>query len=431
MSNPNPNHALRILHTADWHLGKRLNDYERYLEFGEFLDWLIDCIIANSVDVLIVAGDIFDTMTPSNKAQELYYQFLAKLNQTPCQHAIIIAGNHDSPSFLDAPKRLFRHFNIYVVGTACQTLSDEIFVLDDKNGNPALIVAAIPYLRERDIRHSTLGESLSEKEQKTAQGIKNHYQTLAQLCKETQNALNAPLPIVATGHLFATGAAVAADDDGMRSLYVGSLGQVGAEVFDGFDYVALGHIHREQMVGKQSHIRYAGSPMAFCFDEENQAKKILLVDFVKDNQTPTITPITLPTFRQLHNITGDWASIENQIIALKHATTNNPPDKAIWLSVECTPAIVNLGDKLTELTDGSHLAVIAHKNKQTTLQRTTLPLQQKSLKELTPKDVFEQFLADTQPHKKDEAPLDDEQKMALMSLYDEIVFGLAHETEKT
>ncbi|PID37221.1 MAG: exonuclease sbcCD subunit D, partial [Pseudomonadales bacterium] len=94
---------LRLLHTSDWHLGRRLYGHTRYEEFSAFLDWLYNCIVEQSIDVLIVAGDIFDSMTPSNKAQALYYEFLGRVSHSSCQHVIIVAGNHDSPSLLDAP----------------------------------------------------------------------------------------------------------------------------------------------------------------------------------------------------------------------------------------------------------------------------------------------------------------------------------------
>lgn len=427
--------TLRILHTADWHLGKRLFEQTRYEEFGEFLAWLIDCIDRHKVDVLVVAGDIFDTMTPSNKAQELYYNFLAKLNNTACRHAIIIAGNHDSPSFLDAPKALFRHFNIYVIGTATSEIADEVLVLDDKNGNPALIVVAAPYLRERDIRTGE-SETLADKELATAQGIARHYQTLANLAKDKQNQLLStnptPIPLLATGHLFATGASIAADNDGMRGLYVGTLGQVGADIFDGFDYVALGHIHREQTVSKRPHIRYAGSPMAFCFDETNQDKKVLMVDFNGDT-TPVITPIILPTFRKLYQFIGNFDNIKANILSLKSKLSFDENHKEIWLNIECSPPILNLKEQLDDLTQNSPLKVIAYKNKNPKLTRQTFNnTQQKSLSELTPNDVFDELLLgvennNTHLKKNEKLIIDNSQKSHLKHLYEQIIFELEND----
>ena len=120
---------LTILHTSDWHLGRRLYGRMRYEEFEAFLAWLYNTIISHQVDVLIVAGDIFDTMTPSNKAQALYYEFLGSVSKTCCQHIVIVAGNHDSPTFLDAPSQVLKFLNVHVIGTACEDLNNEVLFL--------------------------------------------------------------------------------------------------------------------------------------------------------------------------------------------------------------------------------------------------------------------------------------------------------------
>ena len=117
---------LTILHTSDWHLGRRLYGRMRYEEFEAFLSWLQETISAQKVDVLIVAGDIFDTMTPSNRAQALYYEFLGKVSKLCCEHIVIVAGNHDSPTFLDAPSKVLKFLNVHVIGTACDDLNDEV-----------------------------------------------------------------------------------------------------------------------------------------------------------------------------------------------------------------------------------------------------------------------------------------------------------------
>jgi len=108
---------MKILHTSDWHLGRSLYGRKRYDEFSSFLDWLAQAIEDEKVDALLVAGDVFDTSTPSNRAQELYYRFLCRVAASCCRHVVVVAGNHDSPSFLNAPKELLRALNVYVVGS--------------------------------------------------------------------------------------------------------------------------------------------------------------------------------------------------------------------------------------------------------------------------------------------------------------------------
>ena len=274
---------LTILHTSDWHLGRRLYGRMRYEEFEAFLSWLQETISAHKVDVLIVAGDIFDTMTPSNRAQALYYEFLGKVSKLCCEHIVIVAGNHDSPTFLDAPSKVLKFLNVHVIGTACDDLNDEVLVLDAIDGTPHCIIAAVPYLRDRDVRGSHAGESMDCKDANVIKGIRAHYDEVASIAKARQehlsNAHQRHIPIIATGHLFAAGSKTT-EDDGVRDLYVGSLGQISADMFDdGFDYVALGHLHVPQRVGGCEHIRYSGSPIAMGFGEAKQQKQVLLVEF--------------------------------------------------------------------------------------------------------------------------------------------------------
>ncbi len=274
---------LTILHTSDWHLGRRLYGRMRYEEFEAFLSWLQETISAQKVDVLIVAGDIFDTMTPSNRAQALYYEFLGKVSKSCCEHIVIVAGNHDSPTFLDAPSNVLKFLNVHVIGTACEDLNDEVLILDAVDGTPHCIIAAVPYLRDRDVRNSQAGESADSKDANVIKGICEHYNEVASIAKAKQADLikrhERHIPIVATGHLFAAGGTTT-DDDGVRELYVGSLGKISADMFDdSFDYVALGHLHVPQRVGGREHIRYSGSPIAMGFGEARQQKQVLLVQF--------------------------------------------------------------------------------------------------------------------------------------------------------
>lgn len=274
---------LTLLHTSDWHLGRRLYGKPRYDEFKQFLDWQLQTLREQKVDVLLIAGDIFDTTAPSNQAQNLYYDFLSQVCDTDCRHVIIVAGNHDSASFLEAPKQLLKAFNIHIIGSMTDTPTDEVITLSDKAGQPELIVMAVPYLRDRDVRTVGHGEHLDDKERKLAQGIKAHYAQIADIAIAQQAQLQAKykrtIPIVATGHLFTVGGQTM-EGDGVRDLYVGSLGSIGAEIFHPhIDYVALGHLHIPQAVGGQPHIRYAGSPIAMGFGESRQQKQVHLLRF--------------------------------------------------------------------------------------------------------------------------------------------------------
>ncbi|HMM60433.1 MAG TPA: exonuclease subunit SbcD, partial [Candidatus Rifleibacterium sp.] len=155
---------MRVLHTSDWHLGRSLETFKRYEEFESFLGWLTQTIIDRQVDALVVAGDVFDNTAPPNRAQELYYRFLAGLAGSCCHHVIIVAGNHDSPSFLDAPREILRAISVHVIGAAGENPEDEVITLKNRlTGEPLAVVCAVPYLRDRDIRSVEAGETIEEK----------------------------------------------------------------------------------------------------------------------------------------------------------------------------------------------------------------------------------------------------------------------------
>ena len=193
---------MKILHTSDWHIGRTLYGRKRYEEFEAFLTWLAETIQQNEIEALLVAGDVFDTTAPSNRAQELYYRFLCRVAASSCRHVVVIAGNHDSPSFLNAPRELLKALDVHVVGSSSESLEDEVLVLRNELNAPELIVCAVPYLRDRDIRVAEAGESVEDKERKLLAGIRSHYAAVAALAEQKREELGVDIPIVAMGHLF-------------------------------------------------------------------------------------------------------------------------------------------------------------------------------------------------------------------------------------
>jgi exonuclease SbcD len=270
---------MKILHTSDWHIGRTLYTKKRYEEFEQFLTWLADTIQRNEIHALLVAGDVFDTSTPSNRAQEIYYRFLCRMAASTCRHVVVVAGNHDSASFLNAPRELLKALDVHVVGCVSENLEDEVLVLRNERNVPELIVCAVPYLRDRDIRVAEAGESFEDKERKLVDGIRNHYTAVAALAERKRSEAGADIPIVAMGHLFTAGGKTVADD-GVRELYVGSLAHVTAKIFPAcFDYLALGHLHVPQIVNGSETVRYSGSPLPLGFGEAKQRKSVCLVEF--------------------------------------------------------------------------------------------------------------------------------------------------------
>ena len=142
---------MKIIHTSDWHLGQRLLFNERGEEQQMALDWLREVIIAEKADALIVAGDIFDNGNPPHPARKLYYNFLTSLLHTTCRHVVVVAGNHDSPGMLDAPRELLEYLNIRVVGAAAENFQQHCLELKSAKGKLEAVVVAIPFLRDRHL----------------------------------------------------------------------------------------------------------------------------------------------------------------------------------------------------------------------------------------------------------------------------------------
>ena len=331
---------MKILHTSDWHLGRSLYGRKRYDEFSAFLDWLVETINQEQVDTLLVAGDIFDTSAPSHRAQALYYQFLCLVAASSCRHVIVIAGNHDSPSFLNAPKELLRALDVHVVGLASENPEDEVLLLQNSEGSTELIICAVPYLRDRDIRVSEAGESIDDKERKLIEGLRAHYAKVCELAEKKRKALGSEIPIVAMGHLFTAGGQTT-EGDGVRELYVGSLAHVTPAIFPSFiDYLALGHLHVPQKVGGSEVKRYSGSPLPMGFGEAKQEKSVCLVEFI--GRKATVTLVKVPLFQELERIKGCWDKISAQIQILS-ARQNRA-----WLEVtyEGEEVIADLRERL-------------------------------------------------------------------------------------
>jgi exonuclease SbcD len=155
---------MRILHTSDWHIGRLLFGRKRHEEHEAFLEWLAALLERDRIDVCLIAGDVFDNTTPSNRSQALYYGFLRRATASGRCRVVVIAGNHDSPTFLDAPRDLLQGLGVYVVGAASASPADQVLVIDDREtGEARLVVLAVPYLRDRDIRVAQPGKAWKTK----------------------------------------------------------------------------------------------------------------------------------------------------------------------------------------------------------------------------------------------------------------------------
>jgi exonuclease SbcD len=412
---------MKILHTSDWHIGRTLYGRKRYEEFDSFLTWLAETIQQNEIDALLVAGDVFDTSAPSNRAQELYYRFLCRVAASSCRHVVVIAGNHDSPSFLNAPRELLKALNVHVVGSSSESLEDEVLVLRSELNAPELIVCAVPYLRDRDIRVAEAGESVEDKERKLLAGIRSHYAEVAAFAEQKREELGVDIPIVAMGHLFTAGGQTV-DGDGVRELYVGSLAHVTAGIFPAsFDYLALGHLHVPQKVNGLETIRYSGSPLPMGFGEAKQQKSVCLVVFNHEKgqgKPPSVQLIDVPVFQKLERVKGDWESISSRMLEL------SATDFQGWVEViyEGEEVIGDLRERLETAVSGTGVEILRIKNNRIIDHVLGQIHEEETLDDLDVNDVFERCLA---VH---EVPED--QRPELLRAYQETVSSLYEDDVK-
>ncbi len=401
---------LKILHTSDWHLARTLYGRKRYQEFEAFLCWLAETIDQERVDVLLVAGDVFDTSTPSNRAQELYYRFLCHVANSTCGHVVVIAGNHDSPSFLNAPKELLKALNVHVIGSVTENREDEVLLLRNQDGFPELIVCAVPYLRDRDIRVAEAGESIEDKQCKLIEGIRSHYADVAALAEQIRAEIDANVPIVAMGHLFTAGGQTV-DGDGVRELYVGSLAHVTAGIFpENLNYLALGHLHIPQKVNGSEIMRYSGSPLPMGFGEAKQQKSVCLIEF--HSTTADVRLIDVPVFQKLERIKGDWDKISNRILEL--STTGSQA----WLEIvyDGIDVIGDLRERLEAAITDTEMEILRIRNNRIINRVLDQIHDEETLDDLDVNDVFERCLA---VH---EVP--EEQRPELLRAYHETLLSL-------
>ena len=331
---------MRILHTSDIHLGRRLKDRDRTNEFKEFFSWLKEQIINEGIDILIISGDIFDNTTPSVTAQEIYYSFLGHIAESQCRHTVIISGNHDSASFIDAPSKILKHCKVHVIGQASMNPKDEVITLKDSDGHEEAIVCAVPYLRDKDVRTANIDDSFSDMDRAMQAGIRAHYERVFEHARKLQG--DSDIPIIAMGHLFLKNG-LKREGDGVRSLYVGTLGEVPSDIFPEYiTYTALGHLHSPQYIGREN-IRYSGSPIAMGFGEAGQNKSVIVIE-TDGRNIAELKEIHVPVFQRLERISGDMNQLENDIKTL------GSMNESIWLDVTYTGSEIqgDLQDKLNE-----------------------------------------------------------------------------------
>ncbi len=373
---------MKLLHTSDWHLGQRFINRERTEEHERAFNWLLQVLREQAVDVLVIAGDVFDTGTPPNYALRQYYGFLTQVRETGCQHVLVVGGNHDSPATLNAPQELLKTLDIQVLGCAPRSpdgeldYAAEVLPVCDASGALLAVLAAVPFLRDRDLKYAQAGETAAEREAAIKQGIAQHYAQLAGIVQEKYEHC---VPFIATGHLFAAGTTLS---DSEKIIHVGNLGQISAAQFpDIFDYVALGHLHQAQNVGACAHIRYSGSLLPLSFKESQQPKQVLLVEFA-GAQLTRIEPLPVPAFRTLLHLSGTLDALCEQLATLEVETCLNT-----WIEVELEHPYPEAQAQLQAALQEKSAELLKVVLKRTESQLNFNELSE-HLEELTPQELF-------------------------------------------
>ncbi|MEH6349399.1 exonuclease SbcCD subunit D C-terminal domain-containing protein [Pseudomonas sp. 3JA] len=262
---------MRLFHTSDWHLGQNLHGQERDFEHACFLDWLLRQLAGEKPDVLLIAGDIFDTVNPPVKAQERLYDFIVSAHEQNANLTIVmIAGNHDSGSRIELPAPLMRRLRTHALGRVLWLDDGQLDVerlllpLPDAKGKVKAWCLALPFLRPAEVTGAQLGDDY-------LRGIGQVHEWLIAAANSKRKKGQA---LIAISHAHMAGGSVSEDSE--RSLIIGNAEALPASLFGpNISYVALGHLHKPQKVNGEERIRYSGSPIPLSFSEIGYQHQIL------------------------------------------------------------------------------------------------------------------------------------------------------------
>jgi exonuclease SbcD len=313
---------IKILHTADWHIGQLFFGYDRSYEHQQFLNWLVDTLYKEKIDVLLISGDVFDLSNPSATAVKMFYSFLNQATkQSPALQIIITAGNHDSASRLESPKPLIESSNIHIVGlvekdeAGAIDYAKVVIPLKNNEGATCAWCIAAPFLRMGDY------PVLADCDNAYVEGVAAFYKEAYEFISST---VSEDLPVIAMGHLHAQHAEVG-DIDKLERPIMGGVECISASAFhESICYVALGHIHKAQRIGGKEHIRYCGSPLPMSFSEINYKHQVVVFDLENETVTNLKTmeiPLSVP-LKQVPSMPGSLLEVLGALSQLPAAEGN-------------------------------------------------------------------------------------------------------------
>lgn len=273
---------MKIMHLSDLHIGKKVNEYSMLQDQIYILKEILQIIDDEKVETVIIAGDVYDRSLPPNEALGLFDEFLYQLSGRNV-NVFVISGNHDSPERISYCGRMMTENKIFLSPVYDGNVKP--ITLNDDYGEVNFYL--LPFVRPADIRRYFPDENIE------------NYTDAVKVAIDNMNVDFSERNILVT-HQFVTGAELSESED----IIVGGTDNVSGEVFDGFDYVALGHIHREQTVGKDN-IRYCGTPLKYSFSEAKNIKSVTILDF-NDKGNIEYSKIPLTPFRDMREIRGTY-----------------------------------------------------------------------------------------------------------------------------
>ncbi len=379
---------MKILHTADWHLGHLFFGIDRQLEQQQFLHWLTNTLLQQHVDVLLISGDVFDVPNPSNMAIKMFYEFLKNAqNNIPELQIIITAGNHDSAYGLERPIPLINENKIKIIGALRKNTdgtvnyNDVIIPIKNAKGTIELYCMAIPFIRRGDYQNNIINY---------IEGVHTVYNDCYTAALQISNGKQG---IIAMGHLHTAGTSQNDEGDTEKNIIIGGQEKVAATCFNNnIIYTALGHIHIHQKIAGKDNIRYSGSPLPMSFAEYNYKHVVLLLN-ISDATLQSVTPIEVPTFIQLHKLSKQAVTIDTalQLIAALPPKSAIEPKPYLEIKILEDVPILALNKQLNDALQDKNVILASVKKAKVNANTNTAVAQLVELNTIKPEDILDQL----------------------------------------
>ena len=375
--------TLKIIHTSDWHLGKKLHKRSRLEEQESFLNWLIGIINTKTIDALLISGDIFDTPSPPTSALKLYFNFLNQVSSETRCNVYILSGNHDSGRFLEAPSVFLKKNQITIVGNINKDISKNFFKIRNSDKTISVSLLMLPFFRSHNLWNISDNKDLNNSREtmflNTIENIVNSFN------KYSMNN-SSDKSIMMAHHLFGHFSCSGSE----QGLSLSGLESIPLDIFNSIDYLALGHIHKYQELRKnQPKAVYSGAPIPFRFNESDK-KYIMQLDIEPKNDIK-YHKIEVPNFRKLFSIELSPANLQEDILKIKELASEYGSTSFFEIKVNLTKAESITIDEIKSQLGNSEINIISVKFiRSSYYQEQNVPILD-NYSDLTTLELFKKF----------------------------------------